>query len=1034
MTEIEQQPTAGGRPAVAVDLEQAGFTDAVEVGRGGFGVVYRCTQAALNRTVAVKLLHTDLDTVSRERFIREGRAMGGLSGHPNVVDVLQVGVTYGGRPFIVMPFQALDSLSQRVRREGPLTWQEALRMGVRIAGALECAHRVGTLHRDVKPANILLSDYGEPQLTDFGIARIEDGFETASGAFTGSLAYSAPEVLSGSAPSPASDVYGLGAALFSMVAGRAAFERRTGEEIVAQYLRISGQPIPDLRAHDVPDDFCSAIERAMAKDPADRPARAEDFGHELQDVQRRAGLPVAEMALPVRARPGPDDADVTQVVDAGPTEVVAPADDRGRRSASQPLPIVDQPWEPGVLIRQPVRTAPPPVSQQTSPPVLGSPATGEHGLPPTPPAPPGGVPALGAPAPRPRRRKPVLITLVTVLSLLASVGVVGWFLWSGRGAEAPPVAQAPASPTVDPTAAWRALAPAPTARQQVATTVADGTIWVLGGLTDTGATTVVEGYDPAINLWKSGFDLPVPLHHAMAVTYRGEVVVLGGWQPEGADLTAVTSNRVFVQRGQGWEELPAMRGARAAGAAVVVGDEIVVTGGQADGKLVPTTEVFDGTRWRTRAPLPTPREHLAMVADGTYAYAIGGRELSADRNTAAFERYDPATRRWERLPDLPSPRGGIGATVADGRIVVLGGEDPTRVIGTVDAYDLRSGTWSSLPEMGTPRHGMAVGSVGNTVYALDGAAKPSHSASTATGEALVVPARRLQPAAAWRDLGDAPLARQFSGAAAADGTLYVAGGLTTGEATAVTLIYDSAIDTWKAGPDLPVPLHHASAVVFRGEVYVIGGWSPEGGDASAIDSNRVFVLRGGAWVEQPPLNRPRVAAAAAVAGDRIVVVGGQADGQLVPVTEVFDGTKWTDAVPIPTPREHLAATSDGRYVYAVGGRDLSADRNSAAFERFDPVAGSWERLPDLPTARGGLGAAFVDGWVVAAGGEEPTRVLDTVEAYDLATGAWRALAPLPTPRHGMAVATLGTSVVAVNGARRPGHAESAATVEALDFS
>ena len=109
--------TAGGRPAIVVDLARAGFIDAVEVGRGGFGVVFRCTQEALNRTVAVKLLHTDLDTVSRERFFREGRAMGGLSGHPNVVDVLQVGVTHSGRPYIVMPFQSLDSLAVRVRRE-----------------------------------------------------------------------------------------------------------------------------------------------------------------------------------------------------------------------------------------------------------------------------------------------------------------------------------------------------------------------------------------------------------------------------------------------------------------------------------------------------------------------------------------------------------------------------------------------------------------------------------------------------------------------------------------------------------------------------------------------------------------------------------------------------------------------------------------------------------------------------------------------------------------------------------------------------
>lgn len=328
--------TAGGRPAIAIDLARAGFVDAVEVGRGGFGVVFRATQQALNRTVAVKLLHTDLDTVSRERFFREGRAMGGLSGHPNVVDVLQVGVTHSGRPYIVMPFQSLDSLAARVRREGPVTWEEATRLGVRLAGALESAHRVGTLHRDVKPANILLSDYGEAQLTDFGIARIEGGFETATGAFTGSLSYSAPEVLNGKPPTAASDIYGLSAALFSIIAGRAAFERREGEEIIAQFLRITGQPVPDLRGHGVPDALCAVLEWAMSKEPTERPSSAEEFGHALQRVQREAGLPVAEMALPSVRRPA--DGDVTQAAGI--------VDDRSPRRTSNPLPLVDLPWTP----------------------------------------------------------------------------------------------------------------------------------------------------------------------------------------------------------------------------------------------------------------------------------------------------------------------------------------------------------------------------------------------------------------------------------------------------------------------------------------------------------------------------------------------------------------------------------------------------------------------------------------------------------------------------------------------------------------
>jgi len=154
------------------ELDAAGFEEAVEIGRGGFGVVYRCVQAALDRTVAVKVLTADLDAENVERFLREQRAMGRLSGHPHIVNVLHVGTTNSGRPFIVMQYHPQGSLDARIREHGPLGWPEALSLGVKIAGALETAHRTGILHRDVKPANILLTDYGQPQLTDFGIARI----------------------------------------------------------------------------------------------------------------------------------------------------------------------------------------------------------------------------------------------------------------------------------------------------------------------------------------------------------------------------------------------------------------------------------------------------------------------------------------------------------------------------------------------------------------------------------------------------------------------------------------------------------------------------------------------------------------------------------------------------------------------------------------------------------------------------------------------------------------------------------------------
>ncbi|MDF3307991.1 protein kinase [Rhodococcus sp. T2V] len=289
-------------PGIVAELAAVGLTDATEIGRGGFGIVYRCQQSALNRTVAVKVLTADFCVADRERFVREQLAMGQLSGHPHIVDIHEVGTTASDRPYLVMQYRALGSLDTRIRRGGPLGWAQALRLGVKLAGALETAHRLGVLHRDVKPGNVLLTDYNEPQLTDFGIARISGGFQTAAGTITGSPAFTAPEVLHGQPPSPVSDLYSLGATLFCAITGHAAFERRSGEQLVAQFLRITTQPVPDLRGGGIPDDVSSAIEHAMAGDPDQRPPTASTFGNELREIQAHHHLPVDEMALPTHLR------------------------------------------------------------------------------------------------------------------------------------------------------------------------------------------------------------------------------------------------------------------------------------------------------------------------------------------------------------------------------------------------------------------------------------------------------------------------------------------------------------------------------------------------------------------------------------------------------------------------------------------------------------------------------------------------------------------------------------------------------------
>ncbi|MGV9709538.1 protein kinase domain-containing protein [Gordonia sp. NPDC003424] len=293
------------QPDVAAELTAAGFADPLLIGRGGFGAVYRCAQTTLDRTVAVKILTDHLDEQSLERFIREQRAMGRLSGHPNIVNILEVGATPSGMPFIVMPYHPHDSLDARIRKQGPLDWPDVLRLGVKMAGALETAHRSGTLHRDIKPGNILLTEYGEPQLTDFGIARIINGFETGADMVTGSPAFTAPELLTGDAPTVASDIYGLGATLFCALTGHAAFERRSGEQVVAQFLRIAAEPVPDLRSAGIPDELSRAVEHAMAREPGDRPESAAAYGEELRAIERHLGQPVTEMALPAQATQDP---------------------------------------------------------------------------------------------------------------------------------------------------------------------------------------------------------------------------------------------------------------------------------------------------------------------------------------------------------------------------------------------------------------------------------------------------------------------------------------------------------------------------------------------------------------------------------------------------------------------------------------------------------------------------------------------------------------------------------------------------------
>jgi serine/threonine-protein kinase PknK len=332
---------------IVAELSAEGFENARIAGRGGFGVVYRCRQPALDRMVAVKVLNPDLDHMDRARFLREQQAMGRVAGHPNIVHVLQAGITATGRPYIVMPFHRRDSLESWIAEHGALTPAEVLIAGIKLAGALETAHRAGVLHRDIKPANILLTEYGEPQLTDFGIARIVGGDDTTRGLVVGSPAYTAPELLSGSDATAAADIYGLGATLFTAVAGRPAYARRRGEQVFSQLLRITTEPIPDLRDEGIPDAVCTVIESAMARDPAERPATAAELGNALGAAGEQVGLAGVNLPLPLaddNDRPFRPPGDVLSVN----VEYLQRHQGRGLRFEQAPPPSASTKYRPPV--------------------------------------------------------------------------------------------------------------------------------------------------------------------------------------------------------------------------------------------------------------------------------------------------------------------------------------------------------------------------------------------------------------------------------------------------------------------------------------------------------------------------------------------------------------------------------------------------------------------------------------------------------------------------------------------------------------
>ncbi len=268
------------------------------LGRGAMAVVYLAYDEELQRRVAIKILaeHLGADESIRTRFLREARVASRLS-HPNVVQVYDANAA-GGRLFIVMEHVPGSTLSE----SGKVPYDKAVELALQACAGLQHAHEAGLVHRDVKPANLLLREDGVLKIADFGIARVADATElTKQGTILGTAAYLAPEQGAGERVGPPADIYSVGAVLYELLTGRRPYEVDSLAELADRQRAGVIAPPRDLD-RSIPEGIEAAVMHALAREPSFRPASAADFAQEL--AAGAAGAPTeARRTMPSAARP-----------------------------------------------------------------------------------------------------------------------------------------------------------------------------------------------------------------------------------------------------------------------------------------------------------------------------------------------------------------------------------------------------------------------------------------------------------------------------------------------------------------------------------------------------------------------------------------------------------------------------------------------------------------------------------------------------------------------------------------------------------
>src|SRR5688500_4968447 len=304
-----------------------------KVGQGGMGVVYRAHDTLLERVVALKIIATSIEDNPelRERFFREARAAGQLS-HRNIITIHDLG-EHEGQPYLAMEFLTGEDLQHRLARQEPMSLRRKLEIAAETCDGLSFAHRRGLVHRDVKPANIFITDEGVVKLLDFGLARMVASELTRSNTMMGTVNYMAPEQVRGERSDHRADIFSLGVVLYEMLSGRKAFQGDSFATTMYKILQDVPEPLLNIDSS-LPHEIVWLVEKALAKPRDERYQDLVDVGRDLAIIRQHLsdGDAVSMAGSALSGHRTPSDPPRSSGVSFNATTI-----------AASPVPLLDRP-------------------------------------------------------------------------------------------------------------------------------------------------------------------------------------------------------------------------------------------------------------------------------------------------------------------------------------------------------------------------------------------------------------------------------------------------------------------------------------------------------------------------------------------------------------------------------------------------------------------------------------------------------------------------------------------------------------------